>query len=154
LPDTVDPETGGAIVTSRMVFVEVADDIDGAELLGPRNGADEATKELQAATFLVETLADCDWHDSAGLKKLAGAQGISARTLQRAAQELSVEYDERGFPRSTWWRLPSRATTTPAPMAQLGIPHGYAESGPVAPVAPPRYWGIEDGTTSDVQGLS
>ena len=33
LPDTVDPETGSPIVTSRMTFVEIADDVDPTTIL-------------------------------------------------------------------------------------------------------------------------
>jgi hypothetical protein len=51
-------------------------------------------------------LADGDWHDSAGLKALAGGQRLSERTLKRAAQELEVDHERRGFPSTTWWRLP------------------------------------------------
>ena len=56
----------------------------------------------KAADWLKGMLADGDWHDSAGLKKLAAAQDISERTLERAAGEvLGVEYERRGFPSST-----------------------------------------------------
>jgi hypothetical protein len=109
LPDTLDADTGQSIVTSKMTFVEIADDVESADLLGPRSGGASDTKLLRGVLFLADTLADGDWHDSVGLKVLAGAQGISERTLQRAAEELPVEHERRGFPSETHWRLRSRA---------------------------------------------
>src|SRR5262249_29969315 len=51
LPDTFDPETCERIVTSRMVFVEVADDVDPAGILGgPR------TTKIGTAETLLEAL--------------------------------------------------------------------------------------------------
>jgi putative DNA primase/helicase len=137
LPDAVDPQTGTAIETSRMVFVEQAPDVDADDLLGPRERSDE--KRTRAARFLAESLADGEWHDSAGLKKLAASLGVSERTLQRAAQEVDVQTDRRDFPSVTWWRLPqsrrvlshsSGATVEPTETS------GFESSQrPVAPVA-------------------
>jgi hypothetical protein len=105
LLDTTDPNTGLPIVTSKMVFVEFADDIDANDVLA---SPARDTRTDAAETFLAAALADGDWHDSAGLKSLAGAQMISERTLKRAAQELGVEHERRGFASpSTYWRLPS-----------------------------------------------
>jgi hypothetical protein len=101
--DTQDPNTGLPIVTSRMVFVEYADDIDANDVLASR-GRD--TKTAAAQLFLERALADGDWHDAEGLRKLAGAQGIAERTLQLAKRNLNVEHERRGFGHPvTWWRL-------------------------------------------------
>lgn len=100
LPDTIDTETGKPIETSRMVFVEIADDVDGADVLAP---PERVGKTGEAESWLEDMLADGEWHDSAGLKSLSTH---SERTLKRAAQELRVESERRGFPASTWWRLP------------------------------------------------
>jgi hypothetical protein len=54
-------------------------------------------KEDRAGLFLLEVLADGDWHESADVKELAAANEISQRTLQRTAKDLGVEYDQRGF---------------------------------------------------------
>jgi len=107
LPDEIDPETGQPITTCRLEFVEDVDDFDISEVLGDRkrdSGGAGAT--VRAEDFLAECLADGGWHDSAGLKKLAASAAISERTLKRAAQELDVEHDRRGYPGVTWWRLP------------------------------------------------
>ena len=100
--DSVDPGTGVRIVTSRMRYVEDAQGVDRDTLLG----ADRDERVERRDAWLEEALADGDWHDSAGLKKLAASAGINERTLQRAAKDLDVEHESRGFPRSTWWRLP------------------------------------------------
>jgi hypothetical protein len=132
-----------------MMFVEFAEDVDGADVLARRGESEDKT--TRATEFLNEALADHEWHDSAGLKKLAGAAGISERTLQRAAQSLNVESERREFPSSTWWRIPPCATALPvAPslVAPRQAPRVGATdetaissdseplSGRVAPVAP------------------
>jgi AAA domain len=137
LPDTVDHLTGEQIETSRMVFIEYADDVDGDDLLGPRS---RGGKEDRAVEFLAEALADDDWHDSVGLKKLAGATGISERTVQRASQDLEVEHDRRGFPSSTWWRLPQSrqglSHTDGASGSSIEIPANKHIGGGTSPVMP------------------
>jgi hypothetical protein len=103
LPQLLDPVDGKPIETARMVFVEFADDVDAADVLAGSGRRDDKT--ARAVEFLTQALADGDWHESAGVKKLAGAAGIAERTLQLAAQSLNVESERRGFPSSTWWRI-------------------------------------------------
>lgn len=132
LPERLDPETGAPIVTSRMVFVEHATDVDGEELLAPR----KANKTEGAQQALRSMLADGEWHESDGLKKLLAAQELSGRTVQRAAKDLGVEVDHRGFPQKTWWRLPFAPSLPSAFGANGNIaqPSGFATS--YSPVAP------------------
>lgn len=131
LPDTVDLETGKPIETSRMVFVEIADDVDGADVLAP---AERAGKTGEAEDWLEAALADGGWHDSAGLKKLAPHP---ERTLQRASRELRVEVDRRGVPPLSWWRLPQSrrpSTTEVGAIRGTAQPSGFeASAGPYAP---------------------
>jgi hypothetical protein len=105
LRDEIDPDTGEPITTCRLEYVEDIDDFDISDVLGDRK-RETGAASLRAGDFLSQCLANGDWHDSGGLKKLAAAAGISERTLKRAAQDLNVEHDRRGFPSSTWWRLP------------------------------------------------
>lgn len=60
--------------------------------------------------------------------KAAGKKdaGISERTLKRAAQEIGIEYMPRGFPRKTYWSLP-----TVGPRS-----NGPSVSGPTGPTGP------------------
>jgi putative DNA primase/helicase len=128
LQDTLDPETGDPIVTSRIVFVEVADDVNGGDVLTPKT-----TKTETAETLLEAMLADGEWHESASVKMLMGAAGYAERTVQRAAKYLGVETERRGLAAAgtsqTWWRVP--------------IPLGGASAralttDPLAPSAPPK----------------
>jgi hypothetical protein len=132
LPDVLDPETGDPIVTSRMVFVEIADEVDGAGVLKGK-----PTKTETAETLLAAMLADEEWHDSEGLKKLMGAAGHSARTVQRAAKYLGVESERRGFPSSTWWRIPLAGATAlpvaPSLLAPSEPPKSGATNGTAQP---------------------
>lgn len=152
LPGTLDPDTGDPIVTSRMVFVEVAGDVDEADLLAPREVSAGATREWEATRFLVGELAGGEWVESAPIKDRAESAGIAERTLQRAMRDLEIEIDRRGFPAVTYWRL-SRATPVPLNLAQLEEPPGYAESAPseppVAPVAQASLGRVGSGATSN-----
>ncbi len=93
----------GPIETMKLEFVEIAEGVLREDVLAPAT----IEKTDAAMLFLEDALADGDWHDSAGLKTLAAAGMISERTLKRAAQELEVEHERRGFPATTWWRLQS-----------------------------------------------
>ena len=123
LPNTVDPETGQPIVTSRMTFVEIAEDVVGADILGPT----KPTKTETAETLLNMLLADGEWHESSRVKQLLTAAGYSDRTTQRAAKDLGVQDDRRGFPSVTWWRLQGAAP--------LVAPTTSSESGATAETA-------------------
>jgi putative DNA primase/helicase len=139
LPGTVDPETGSPIVTSRMRFLEIADDVDPAAILGPQ----KVTKTETAETLLAQMLADGDWHESDGLKKLLKGAGYPERTVQRAANDLGVEHDRRRFPSSTWWRLPVAPPTVAPPLLSTSGATGDSaqpcgSDAPAVPVAPTR----------------
>jgi AAA domain len=144
----IDPRTGEAVVTSKMRYIEDAGDVDRADVLAEARTVRAEGQLGRALLFLIDTLADGDWHDSAGLKTLAGAQGISEPTLKRAAQELDVEHERRGFPSTTWWRHGSRLTPVPTeaePTAGEGAnQHGSAETEQVlSPVGSVGSGGIE-----------
>jgi hypothetical protein len=117
LEETLVRDSGHVHATSRIVFVEDADDVDPEMILVNVRRRDEGQFE-RAVEFLEHALDDGDWHDSVGLVKLAVARRISERTLRRAAfDELQVEHERRGFPSSTWWRLSSRAKPCPTDLA-------------------------------------
>jgi hypothetical protein len=125
-----------------MVFVEVADDVDGADLLAPRADDDQRTGEADALRFLFGALKDGDWHESAALKARAAERGIRSRTLERAKKDLRIEHKRDGFPSVTRWRLVTPASTRAAGASRDGAASadGYAASPPphlaVTPVAP------------------
>jgi hypothetical protein len=123
LTNLIDPTDGRPVETARMLFVEYADDVDGADVLAGRGGSDDKTST--AVSFLREACRDGGWHEAKRVKELAESAGIRERTLQRAAESVNMESERRGFPSSTWWRLP-------------GISLAGASEGSVAPslVAP------------------
>jgi hypothetical protein len=100
-PETIEVD-GEPYEVMTMQFVEIAEDISREDVLAPRS----TDKVDEAAVFLRDALADGDWHDSFGLKALASAKRIRERTLKRASADLEVEVERRGFPSSTYWRLP------------------------------------------------
>jgi KaiC/GvpD/RAD55 family RecA-like ATPase len=115
LPDTFDPDTGDPIVTSRMVFVQIAEDVDGADVLAP----EKPTKVATAESLLEVLLRDGEWRESDELKKVLAAAGFNDRLAQRAAKDLGVDYDRRGFPSVTWWRLPVATSLAPRNVATV-----------------------------------
>jgi putative DNA primase/helicase len=129
----LDPETGKPIVTSRMTFVEIADDVAAAEVLGPQ----KKTKTESAESLLAAVLTDGEWHESDAVKKLMGAAGYADRTVKRATKDLGVEHERRGFPASTWWRLsvgPNHASQV-GPTGDTAKPCGFSDDS--LPVGPP-----------------
>ena len=114
--DLADPETGQSIVSSKMRFVEIADDVNPDEIL---TGPHKATRTETAEGLLAAVLADEEWHESGGVKKLMEAAGHSERTVQRASNDLGVEVERRGFPSVTYWRV---ASTSGSPRAPGDLP--------------------------------
>lgn len=98
-----DEETGLPIVTSRIVFVEVADDVNADDVLGPQR----ATKKESAGTWLAEALSDGEWREVAPLVAAAEAVGYSRTTLERASSDLGIEKAKAKEFQGPWrWRLP------------------------------------------------
>ncbi|MBX6370152.1 MAG: AAA family ATPase [Rhodospirillales bacterium] len=121
LPGRIDPETGRPVETSRMVFVEAADDIDPDDVLAP---VERGTRTVEAEALLAAALADGDWHAAAELKAVLG---LPERTLQRAAQALGVEAERRGFPSATFWRLPGPLQSRQLQSRQVGATENSAQ---------------------------
>lgn len=110
--------TGKLIRVPVLRFVEVADDIDASEVLGPR----ATTKTATAESWLAGILSDGDWHESPPLKALAEAAGISGRTVDRAADDLGVEKKHEGFPKKTFWALHPVPPNPPPKVGGTGDP--------------------------------
>jgi hypothetical protein len=147
-------DDGRRVVTSRMRFLEIADGIDRDTILGAERAERSGEKLDQAEGWLRDVLADDEWHESAGIKRLAAAVGIAERTLQRAFSDLEVEDESRGFPRSTWWRLPqSRHPLSTHPGATVE-PASVEASEPVSRPVAPSLSGIKSGATTTLVGRS
>lgn len=68
-----------------------------------------------ARDLIAELLDDGDWHKAAEVIDACGRQDIYARAAQRAATDLGVEQEKRGFPAASYWRLPQRGHTDATP---------------------------------------
>ena len=109
--DTGTIETGKGPSEQSKLTVLGECDVTGADLSGSR----EPGELDEAIEFLEEHLGDGEWHPKREIKKAADTQRLAWRTVQRAAGRVSVEYEKRGFPAVSMWRL----TVAPTPVAPL-----------------------------------
>jgi hypothetical protein len=79
-------------------------------LLAEPHGED-AGAATEAEQWLHDYLTEQGAAPSKSVKAAAAKVGIAERTLKRASSSLRVIVDSRGFPRVTWWLLPSQAST-------------------------------------------
>lgn len=84
-------------------------------LLSALEGDDEHGALTEAQQWLADYLTEQGAAPSKTVKAAARKAGIKERTLQRAVSKLKISVDNRGFPRVTWWCLPTGAT---APVSQ------------------------------------
>ena len=77
-----------------------------ADLL--RSSSDDGERSPYSQVWLAAFLQD-GRRPSTEVKSAAGLEGIRERTLQDAAKRIGVVYTNAGFPRTTYWELPSRA---------------------------------------------
>lgn len=99
---------GRKVETHRLDFVGESD-VAGEQLLGIDPEEPPATKRERAVELLADHLAGRDWVRASEIEVMAGQAGIGRRTLYKAADEVGVEREKRGFPAVGWWRLDSRA---------------------------------------------
>jgi hypothetical protein len=66
----------------------------------PAGEARTAARELIAAA-----LADGEWHAAAPILSECAAQDVHERAARRAAHDIGIEQERRGFPAASWWRL-------------------------------------------------
>jgi hypothetical protein len=93
-------------------------DIGPEDLVSDRGGGNDRAELTEAMEWLEDELADDEWHESRPVKEAARAAGITPRTLQRACEELHVEYTREGLGRGrSAWRLP-HGDLTPTPLAR------------------------------------
>jgi hypothetical protein len=112
---------GETILTARMVYVEDAEDVDPYAVLEQPTSR-SLTKQDRASTLLLALLADGEWHERDELARLVESQGVSERTFKRAAEQLDIESELRGFPAKAHWRLAVGPTPIHQELAQLDKP--------------------------------
>ncbi|MCV7428058.1 AAA family ATPase [Mycobacterium montefiorense] len=81
-------------------------------LLSALDGDDEHGAATEAEQWLADYLTEQGAAPSKTVKAAAAKAGIAERTLKRAAKSLPVVVDSRGFPRVTWWEIPSQANAS------------------------------------------
>ena len=96
---------GRTVETHRLAEIGESE-IDGRGLLGASHEDPPATKRERAVELLADVLADGEWHRMKEIEAAAGRADISRRVLYRAADEVGIERERRGFPAVAWWRLP------------------------------------------------
>jgi AAA domain len=96
------PSPSGPIETMKMVYVEDAEDVAREDVLG----AASTDKQTEAATLILAELA-FERRLSSDVKAAGMKQGISSRTIQRAAQDLEIIVEEETTEsgRVTYWSL-------------------------------------------------
>lgn len=87
---------------------------DARALLADHGDGEDRPERDGAAAWLTDYLTEHTKAPSKEVKVAARREQISDRTLQRAAQQVRVEYVQEGFPRTTYWRLPDSHATTGA----------------------------------------
>jgi KaiC/GvpD/RAD55 family RecA-like ATPase len=125
------PSEEGPIPVARLVFHEIADDVNRDDVLAPP----PAEKRSEAEALILAELAQ-GRRLSSEVKTVGAKAGISVATMKRAAAELEVvvEDETTEFGRVTYWALPDalggRLTSydtrdEPTPC----VPHEQAEKG-------------------------
>ncbi len=127
----------------KLVFVGESDKTAREHLMANYESAhsEESEDKTEAAAWLEDYLTVNGSVASTDAKTAARKVGISERSLKRASNSLGIQIEQKGFPRRTWWSLPSGATS------------GYTRSvtvptGPTGPTAPDK--GICTGPTAHV----
>lgn len=78
------------------------------DLLGtPTQAAPAGQARTAARDALAAALADGQWTRSRPIITACEAQGASERAIRRAAKDIGVEIQRRGYPAETWWQLQS-----------------------------------------------
>jgi hypothetical protein len=151
-------------LTFRIVGVQVADTPEGAVWTGKLEWLGETDRSIQeaidtageqtgdrtatqeAADWLVDYLtSQGGTRDSAIIKQQGKQAGHSADSLKRARRQLRIVSAGRGFPRRSYWSLPSQESPgeSPTPTAPTALSDPTldktcgSQSGPVAPTGGP-----------------
>ncbi len=96
-----------------------------AELSDSQHADEDREDRTEAEAWLEDYLTQQGTTASAEVKKAARKVGISERTVKRASSSIGVISESVGFPRVTYWSMPSDSGAT-------GTPH-HSESGPTGP---------------------
>jgi hypothetical protein len=139
----------GAVWTGRLEWLGESDR-DVRQVLASVDGDGNLSQVGECADWLQEYLeSNRDAAPSKQVKQAAKEAGYTGSTLQRARQRLHLRITSEGFPRQTWWNLPSRVspgesgttemTETTGGSRPSRVSHSGGERPPasVEPLAPP-----------------
>ncbi|MGO9099045.1 MAG: AAA family ATPase [Mycobacterium sp.] len=96
---------GQTVETARAEWLGTSEH-DADELLSGRDARTESPETNEAVLWLTDRLSGQPPTPSSTIKRDARTNGISKRTLERAAQRLGVVTTSSGFPRLTHWQFP------------------------------------------------
>lgn len=113
---------GGSTVDTNRLDLLGESDVAGTALLGASGDDSPSSQHERAVELLADMLGDGQCRRSKDVKAAAHTLGIPERTLKRAAQDVGVSMESMGFPRVTYWSLPSGAN-----------PFGPTGDGPTGP---------------------
>src|SRR5690606_24352430 len=100
------PTVGFDIVDGQFLWAGESD-LSADRMLAPATGDEERSAIEEATDWLAATLEGGDWVPAAEILSAARRDGISERTLHRAASRLKIEKSRRGVGRAKpwYWRL-------------------------------------------------
>lgn len=108
----------------------------------------EGEDRNEAEAWLEDYLTANGSAPSTDVKTAARKAGISERSVKRAAQSIDVAYEQKGFPRRTWWSLPSEASRA----TSENTPPVSCPTGPTGPTESDK--GKQVGPTVQTLGLT
>ena len=101
-------------------------DLTAADLIAPPTTPPPAGEARTNARDLInDLLADGDWHPAGTIIDACHSAGVYRRAAQRAARDLGITQEKRGYPARVFWQLPtarSNREDTEATPAQTVIP--------------------------------
>jgi hypothetical protein len=82
----------------------------------PAGEARTAARELIAAA-----LADGDWHAARPIIAECAEHEVHERAARRAARDIGIEQERRGFPAASWWRVAQSGHTPASALPVAGL---------------------------------
>ena len=136
----------GAVWTGKLEWLGVTDRSIQEAIVAANEQIGDRTATQEAADWLDDYLtSQGGTRDSATIKQQGKQAGYSADSLKRARRQLRIVSAGRGFPRRSYWSLPSQASAgeSPTPTAPTAPTDptfdktDSSQSGPVAPTGGP-----------------
>ncbi len=92
-------------------FAESLLDIDDL-ISAPAQPPPAGEARTAAREIIADALADGEWHEAAPIIAACAKREVHERATRRAAKDVGIEQEKRGFPAASWWRLQSGQANT------------------------------------------